>query len=83
MTPQQSHQHAAIMLKHWQNEALNGRVLTLCEQRAELHKRIQELEEFVRDVRDNVNGSLWFVRADHAVRLEKEAGKLLQKEEPK
>ena len=37
----------ALAIRHWQTEALNGRVLTLCEQRAELHKRIQELESWI------------------------------------
>ena len=73
----------ALAIRHWQNEALNGRVLTLCEQRAELHKRIQELEAFVRDVRDNWDQDTWEARATHTLRLVKEAGRLLPKEEPK
>jgi len=39
--------NCALAIRHWQTEALNGRVLTLCEQRAELHKRIQELEAWI------------------------------------
>jgi len=73
----------ALAIRHWQNEALNGRVLTLCEQRAENHKRIQELNEFVRDVRDNWDCDMGANGAHHSHCRACEAKKLLPKEESK
>ena len=45
----------ALEFRHWQNEALNGRVLTLCEQRAELRKRIASLEASLKSVINDYN----------------------------